>query len=166
MKIVDLASIIWKDELSENSITTIPEIAFWIRNTGIGKLNDLIHTEFTVNDSTLEIEQASFGINEAVILIQLYLIKYFKLQADSMLGAAGIESTIEYSEGGMSVRKISKNELAKSWMSLMREAKDDLKTLITGYKIGKSTPKSIEGEELLLISSYLPRYNRVLNNGL
>lgn len=44
ISITDLANLIWYDELSQTDTTSVPEIAFWIRNTGIGKLNNLIFT--------------------------------------------------------------------------------------------------------------------------
>lgn len=163
IKIADLADLIWRDELDETNQTSVPEIAYWLRNTGLGKLNDLIHTSFDVDENTLEVSPAeSFTINEAVILTQLYLIKYFGLQATNFLGAAGVNDIVEFSEKGHTIRKINRNEQAKTWLNLKSQAKEDLKDLVTGYKVTKSTPKSIEGEELLLLSNILPRYNRVL----
>lgn len=166
IKIVDLADLIWREELNETNKTSIPEIAYWLKNTGLGKLNNLIHTTFTINESTQEIEESSFSIEEAAILVQLYLIKYFKRQANDFLGAVGVSEIVEWSENGMSIRKVNRNELAKTWLSLEKRAQEDLKDLISSYKISKATPRSIEGKELLLLISRLPRYNRILNNGL
>lgn len=167
ISITDLASLIWHDELNETNQTSIPEIAYWLRNTGVGKLNDLIHTSFSVDTTSLEISPtSSFGLEEAVILIQLYLIKYLNLQATNFLGAAGVNDVIEYDENGMTIRKLNRTEQSKVWIQLRNAAKEDLKDLITGYKISKATPRSIEGQELLLLSTMLPRYNRVLNSGM
>lgn len=166
IKITDLADLIWRDELNQTTVTNIPSISYWLRNTGMGKLNDLIHSTFTIDDITLEILPSSaFTINEAVILVQLYLIKFFQLQSNNFLGASGINDITEYSENGMTIRKLNRTEQSKVWLQLVTEAKKDLKDLITGYKIGKATPVSIEGQELLLLSTMLPRYNRVINGG-
>lgn len=167
LSITDLANLIWYDELDETDQTTIPEVAFWLRNSGIGKLNNLIFTSFDIDSSTLEITPASsFGLEEAIILVQLYLVKYYSLQVTKFLGAVGVNDVIEYNENGMVIRKLNKNEMAKTWIQLRDKTKEDLKDLITGYKISKSTAKSIEGQELNLLSTMLPRYNRVLNQGL
>lgn len=163
MTITDLSSYIWQEELNETSSTSIPEIAYWLRNNGLGQLNNLIHTSFYIDSVSLDVEPASsFSIEEAAILVQLYLIKYYQLQANTFLGSVGVNDTIEYSEKGHVIRKLNKNEQARTWLSLVTSNKENLKDLVHGYKIGKSTPKSIEGEELLLLSQYLPRYNRVL----
>lgn len=163
IKIVDLANLIWQDALNETDQTSIPEIAFWIRQNGIGQLNNTIHTSFAIDDTTLDISPASsFGIDEAAILVQLYLIKYYGLQANNFLGAAGISDIIEYSEKGHTIRKINRNEQAKTWLSLKTQAREHLKDLVSGYKITRSVPKSVEGEELLLLAANLSRYNRVI----
>lgn len=165
ISITDLASLIWQEELNETDQTTIPEIAYWLRNNGLGRLNDLIHTSFSVDTTTQEISPStSFSIEESVILVQLYLIKHFQLQATNFLGAVGVSDVIEYSENGMTIRKLNKTEQSKVWLQLRDKAKEDLKDLITGYKISKSTARSIEGQELLLLRSVLPRYNRVASN--
>ena len=167
ISITDLASTIWMNELNETSQTSIPEIAYWIRNVGIGKLNNLILTSFTIDTDTLEVlPTTSFGLDEATILIQLYMIKYFQLQSNNFLGAVGVNDVIEYDESGMLIRKLNRNELAKTWLSLKNQAGEDLKDLINGYRIARATPKSIEGQEINLISVYTPRYNRILNQGL
>jgi len=163
IKIVDLADLIWRDTLNETDQTSIPEIAYWLRNNGIGQLNNLIFTSFTIDETTLEVSpESSFGIEEAVILVQLYLIKYYGLQANNFLGAMGVSDVIEYSEKGHTIRKLNRNEQSKVWLSLRTQAREDLKDLINGYKISKATPRSIEGEELLFVATRLPRYNRII----
>lgn len=166
IKIVDLADLIFRNELNETDQTSIPEIAYWIRNNAIGRLNDLVHTSFTIDSGTLEVSPDSFSIEEAIIIVQLYLIKYYQNQANNFLGAMGVNDVIEYSENGMIIRRLNRTEQSKVWLELCKQAKLDLKDLITGYKISKATPKSIEGEELLLLSTIIPRYNRVLNGGI
>lgn len=165
IKIVDLADLIWRDELNETTQTSVPEIAYWLRNNGLGRLNDLIHTSFSIDLDTLEIAENNFGVEEAIILAQLYLIKYFQKQSSDFLGAVGVSDTIEYSENGMTIRKLNRTEQSKVWLEMTKQARNDLKDLITGYKIGRATPRSIEGEELLLLATIMPRYNRILNGG-
>lgn len=169
IKITDLADTIWRDGLAESDITTIPEIAYWLRNTGIGTLNNLIHTSFTIDTVTLEIAEDStfiFTLNEAAVLVQLYMVKFFQQQATNFLGAFGVSDTLEYSENGMTIKKLDRTRLAQVWLALKKEAKADLDKLVSAYKISNSKALSIEGQELALLSSIVPRYNRILNQGL
>ena len=117
IKIVDLADLIWRDELNETTQTSVPEIAYWLRNNGLGRLNDLIHTSFSIDLDTLEIAENNFGVEEAIILAQLYLIKYFRKQSSDFLGAVGVSDTIEYSENGMTIRKLNRTEQSKVGLS-------------------------------------------------
>ena len=166
VQITDLASYIWKEELQESNTTTIPEIAYWIRMNGIGQLNDLIHTSFDVDDTTLEIIPSNtFSLEAAAILVQIYMIKHYKRQSSIFLGAVGISDTIEYSENGMVIRKLNRTEQSKTWLELAKQAKEDLKNLVAGYKISNSLSLSIEGQELNLLSTVLPKYNRSINQG-
>ncbi len=167
VSVVDLASVLWKEELNESDVVSIPEISWWIRSVGIGKLNDLIHSSFDVDPTTLEITpENSFNLEEAAILLQLYLVKFYQLQASRFLGSLGINDTIEYSENGMTIRKLDRVRLSQAWLALAKQVKEDLKDLVTGYTISKSKALSIEGQELKLLSSIIPRYNRILNQGL
>lgn len=166
IKIVDVANTIWASELNQSDTTDIPSIAYWLRSVGVPKLNDLIYTNFDIDESTLEIQPAeSFGFDEMAILIQLYMIKFFQRQSSNMLSAAGAETILEYSENGMTIRKINRGTLGQQWNMLQKDAQTELNNMVNGYKIKRSTPLAIGGEETLLLSSYIPKYNRILNNG-
>ncbi len=163
ISVTDLANLIWQDALNQTSLVSIPEIAYWIRANGLGKLNNLIFTFFDVDPDTLEITPAdSFGLNEAAILVQLYMLKFFQFQVSNFLGAVGISDIVEYSENGMTIRKLDRVRISQTWLALLKQAKEDLKDLLTGYKISKASPRSISGEEILLLSTIIPRYNRTL----
>ena len=55
MKVVDIADEIYR-ELGEVTSLSIPAIAFWVR-TNIGALNSFINTTYSINTTTLELEQ-------------------------------------------------------------------------------------------------------------
>ena len=68
MKIVDIADEIFR-ELDQPKDVSIPQIAFWIR-VNVGSLNNLLHTEYAIDTTTLEISPAP-GIQEKSIMKRL-----------------------------------------------------------------------------------------------
>ncbi len=163
ISIADLADGIWRNQLNETSLTTTPEIAYWIRSQGLGVLNSLIFTSFTINEDTLEIEQDNFGIDEQAILGLIYLIKFYALQANNFLGAAGVSDTIEWSEKGHTIRKLNRTEQAKTFLTLKSQVKNELDDIVGSYKINRATPKTISGIEILQQTNYNHGFNRVLD---
>lgn len=163
LSVTDIANSLWLNELDQTDLTNIPEIAFWVRSSGIGALNSLIFKSYIIDSTTLEITPDTFGIDELAILGQLYMIKFFQTQANSFLGAMGINDIIEYTEGGHTIRKLNRNELAKTFLQLKSQAKTELNNLIGSYKINRASPQSISGIEILSLVRNVLKYNRVLN---
>lgn len=163
MQVTDIANNLWINELSQSSLVTIPEIAFWIRSTGIGSLNSLIYTSYSINDDTLEIEPNTFSVDELAILGALYLIKFYQTKSDSFLGASGINDVIEYSEKGHTIRKLNRTEQSKVFLQLKAQTKEYLNQLIGSYKLNRATPVGIQGIDALLLIRDTPRFNRVLH---
>jgi len=164
ISITDLSNSIWLNELESTDLVTIPEIAYWVRTSGVGQLNSLIFTSYTVNATTLELEPNTFGVDELGILGGLYLIKFYGTQANNFLGAMGINDIIEYSEKGHVIRKLNRNEMAKTFLQLKSQYQDYLGKLIGSYKINRATPRDVSGIDVLLIVRDVPRYNRVIGN--
>ena len=165
-KVVDIANSIWVNQLNQSSSTTIPEIAFWIRNHGIGALNSLIFTSYLIG-SDQEITPSTFGADESAILSQLYILKFIQFQIDSLIGASAClaDNIVEYSEKGHTIRKFNRNEVSRSWITLKEQAKKNLNDLIGSYKINRSTPRQLVGIDASLLLVDMPRFNRVLNDG-
>lgn len=161
ISVADISSSIWVNQLGQSNLTTVPEIAFWVRNHGVGALNSLIFTSFSIDSTTQEISP-DITIDEQSILSQLYLIKFFQTQANSFLGAAGVKDTIEYSEKGHTIRKLNKNEISKTFISLKNQAREDLNQLIGFYKIKKASPRDVSGYDQTVQVFDYPRFNRVL----
>ena len=65
MKIVDIADEIFR-ELDQPKDVSIPQIAFWIR-VNVGSLNNLLHTEYEIDTTTLEISPDP-GIQELSLI--------------------------------------------------------------------------------------------------
>ena len=158
----DAADYIWREETDSSSEISIPEIAYFIKTAGIGKLNTLIFTNYTVNTSN-EIEP-ELGHEELSILSAIYKVKFFTMMNANVVGAAGVTSEIlEYSADGTTIRKQSRGVLSQQWSILKKDAQTDLLNLISSYKILKSVPRDISGIEILqIVNENYPRYNRVI----
>lgn len=146
VSVTDLSNSIWINQLNQSTLVSIPEIAYWTRSFGIGALNSLIYTSFDIDSTTLEIVP-SFGLDEASILSQLYVLKFIQLQIDSLIGASGLvgNEIIEFSENGHTIRKNNRNEISKSWITLKSQAQSNLDQLISSYKINRATPRQVVG---------------------
>ncbi len=163
--IADISSEIFIDLGSPNDIS-IPEIAFWLKGH-IGDLNNLILTSFSIDPNTFEIiPTSSFGEDEKSIYKALYYIKYYDSLIRSNLGAAGVNTTLEYTADGTTIRKIDRTRIAQSYLQIRKDLYNELKDHVTYYKINRSLSKSIEGEEVLQLVVCANRYNRILNQGL
>jgi hypothetical protein len=159
MKVVDIADEIYR-ELSYPTDISIPVIGFWLR-TNIGSLNNLIDSAFLLNNSNLEISPEP-SIEERSILKKMYLIHYYDIQIRSVLGAAAVDSVIEVSSDGATVRKINRNELSKTYLSVRKDHVGELNFLITNYKTNKINPIQVAGDDTIMgstTSSNAPRSN-------
>ena len=152
MKVVDIADEIYRD-LASPSDLSIAAVSFWLRSH-IGDLNNYINTAYTINDATLEIQQTkadstveNIGTNEAAVLKKMYMVHYYDVKIRYNIGAAATDTVIEVSDGGSSVRKINKNEIIKSLSSIKRQEYNELQKLIHGFKISKSEPRQVAGDD-------------------
>ena len=144
MKIVDIADELFR-ELSSPSEISVPAISFWLR-TNIGKLNNLISSELTIDSTTKEFS-TDLTEDQKVILKKMYLIHYYDLKIRSVLGAASQDSIREVASDGSKIRKFSKNDLSKTYLSAKRAEVEELNNLINSYKIGQSSPIQVVGDD-------------------
>ncbi len=146
MKVVDIADEIYR-ELSFPSDISIASMTFWLR-ANIGSVNNLINTSFTVNPTTLEFS-AYLIAEEMVVLNKLYIIHYYDVKIRATLGAAANDSILEVSSDGATVRKINKNEVSKTYISIKRQEMEDLQKLVNGYKSSAAAPIQIAGDDTI-----------------
>ena len=151
MKVQDIADELYR-ELGTPTTLSIPAIAYWLR-VNIGTLNNLIHCEFSINDTTKEITQLVSSVETEIneqqksILKKLYVIHYYDVQLRSSLGAASVDGVIEVSSDGASVRKVNKNELSKTYSYVKRQETEELHKLIASYKSTESSPRQVAGDD-------------------
>lgn len=160
-KIVDIADEIYR-EMGEPSDSSVASIAFWLR-TNIGRLNILINKPYSINETTLEIsdtEEDPFGIAEKTILKLIYISYYYERLFRNALGAASTDSTIEIDQNGFRAKKVNKNELAKTYSDLKKQADDQLKMILDSYNINDVTPIQVAGDDTIEAPSRSYTYSR------
>lgn len=160
MHIVDVANEIFV-ELNEPSTTSIPAISFWLRGN-IGQLNSRLHTNYSIDEDTLEFS-IDLGDMEKAIFKKLYFIWYYDDFIRRNLGAAAFDSVLEVTSDGATVRLANKNEIAKTYATIKKDEIAALEALIRDYKIDKSGPVAVHGDDTIAALQYYPNreYNRV-----
>tara|TARA_Y100001963_G_C6789719_1_gene454812 strand:+ start:2919 stop:3437 length:519 start_codon:yes stop_codon:yes gene_type:complete len=155
MKVVDIADDVYR-ELGSPTSLSIPAIAFYIRGS-VGALNSYINTSFGLN-SSLEIEETNtdtsgstntseIGIAEAAILKKMYMVHFYDSKIRTNLTALDSDTIVEVTDQGSSVRKINKNEISKTLLSIRNQEYEGLQKLISQYKISKSAPNQVVGDD-------------------
>ena len=151
-KIVDVADEVYR-ELGEPADISIASVAYWLR-TNLGKLNVLLNKPYLISDTTLEIYSSDetndpFGINEKTIFKKIYTVYYYERLFRNALGAASTDSVIDISQNGFSARKINKNELAKTYSELKKQADIELKILTDKYELNEISPLQVAGDDTI-----------------
>ncbi len=144
MKIVDIADEIFR-ELGQPTEVSIPQIAFWIR-VNVGTLNNTINECYDIDENTLEISPDP-GLEEKSILKKLYTIHYYDIKVRNALGAASTDPIVEVTSDGASVRKLNRNQTSQLFLTLKKQETDDFNMLVSNYKMLKSTPKQVAGDD-------------------
>lgn len=146
MKFVDIAQEII-DESSELTNTQLPIITSWLRNN-IGKLNTLINTTYAVNSDTMELD-TDLSDAEKAIFKQIYIVGFYQKKTEQNLGALAYDVVMELTSDGKTIRKVNRNEIAKTYAQLKRDAKADLDDLVAAYKLRSENtdPKAVSGTD-------------------
>jgi len=156
MKVVDIADDIYR-ELGSPTTLSIPAIAFYIRGS-VGALNNYINTVYELNSTSLEIEETvtdnsgtttttEIGIAESSILKKMYMVHFYDSKIRTNLTALDSDTIVEVTDQGSSVRKVNKNEVSKTLLSIRNQEYEGLQKLIGQYKISKSTPNQVAGDD-------------------
>ena len=92
----------------------------------------------------------SIQAEEASVLKKMYIVHYYDQQIRSTVGAASSDPVVEVASDGSRVRKINKNELSKTYLSLKREEYGELIDLINAYKLRKASPVQVAGDDTVV----------------
>lgn len=151
--ITDLANEIFF-ELDSPSETSIAAIAFWLRSN-IGDLNTRLSTSYEISTTSPYNVSPEIGENEKIIFKKLYLIYYYTKFINSNLGASGFEAIVEYSADGDTIRKVSRNEVAKTYLQLRKQLIDELNQALKAYKINSYSPLQVAGDDSFGVDCYV-----------
>ena len=137
-----LATDIYDYELGSPSGISVSNISGWINNN-VGRLNILIDSDFCVETGTFKPELKQ---EESVIFTQIYLIYYYKNKVNrAQRGLEEGDSWISFAEDDRRVTRSNKNEIVKSFLSLQKQAKEDLADLLTKYNGYLASPRQVAG---------------------
>jgi hypothetical protein len=146
MRVVDIANEIYIDSGSPTS-TSIPAIAYWIRGK-VGEINNLLFEDFSIN-AAMEIVDGDGEISiEAVSIIKkLYKIYDYEVSVRTNMNALAADSIIEVVDQGSSVRKVNRNEVSKTFVSLRNAEEESLNRLVTAYRSRTTAPTQVVGDD-------------------
>lgn len=136
MKLHFLADDIFR-YLSEPTDISIPAIAMWLRGA-VGSLNLKIGTNYTitsVGEITPELDYQT-----AAIFQQMYFVYFYDRLIRSNLGAASIDTILEATSDGGTIRLASRNEISKSYIQAKKIAVEELNGLVDDYILSEFQP--------------------------
>ena len=143
------------------------QISAWLE-TNIGHLNVLINTEFRV-DSSNDVNPV-LNEEEIAIFIQLYLIHYYKREAQSLLkkivsttttvstpiSTPSMSDWTELREGDSYIKRVAQNasaqqkvQISQAFKSISQEAEIKLNELVHSYNMYKSPPRQVAGKDAI-----------------
>jgi hypothetical protein len=149
--VTSIADEIISDLDNDSSLST-SYVATWVRNN-VGKVNNLIGTSFDLDENLEYTPCVDQNIKD--IIKWLFICQYYKNAAKSNLGASAYDWS-EVREGDSVVRRVSKNEIAKTFLQLSSQCSEDLKDLIKYYKVNSCLPASMSSA-----TTNMFLYNRV-----
>lgn len=148
MKIVDIADEVYR-ELGSLTTLSIPAIAYWLRSN-IGAMNNHLNTSFEVHIETFEVVDAGarqITPYETAILKDMYIIHHCDNLLRTVLSSASTDAVVELSSDGSTIRKINKNDQAKTYLTLRTDLNKELMTMITNYKNRDVRPLQVAGDD-------------------
>lgn len=137
-----LATEIVDDELpyleEGERLVEISRASGWLTNN-IGKLNTLIYTSYSGENPGMLLEESNIYKN-------IYLYDYYKRKAGSVLKNmdSSVLQWLTLKEGDSQVTLQNKNEVAKTYMSISKQNKEDLDQLVWQYNLYQSYPRGVE----------------------
>ena len=113
-------------------------------------MDSFINTTYNVDSTTYELndsDSVEIGENEKAILKKMYFVHYYDLKIRENIINISSDSVISVSDDGSSVTKINKNEITKALSQIKRQEYDQLQDLINAYKLDKSSPMQVAGDD-------------------
>lgn len=141
----DLADEIFGNEFEYDSgYAQFYFISGWLANN-VGQLNTKLFTDFYVEGSNFA-PTGEFQQEERSIYKQMYLYEFYVKKTRQVL--RGVDSSVDFvslREGDTAITRTNKNELAKTYRGLAKDAKEELDQLTSHYKIYRAAPVQVAG---------------------
>ena len=150
----DLADTVFVNEFdSDTNMATVLQISGWFENN-IGELNTLLFTSFSGSGDPGHPHQTfvpsgSFGFEESGIYKKLYLKHFYQKKARNVL--KGIDSSVDFitlREGDSMITRTNKNEIAKVYRGLAKDASEELEKVVYAYNFYQAKPRQVVGDEV------------------
>jgi len=147
-----LANTVFVNEFdSDTDMATLTQVSGWFENN-VGELNTLIFTSFSGQGDAGHPGQKftpSMGFEESGIYKKLYLKHFYQKKARNVL--KGIDSSVDFvslREGDSMITRTNKNEIAKVYRGLAKDASEELEGAVYAYNLYNATPRQVAGDEV------------------
>ena len=149
-----LANTVFVNEFdSDTDMATLTQISGWFENN-IGELNTLIFTSFSGSGdpghpNQLFVPSEQFGYEESGIYKKIYLRHFYQKKSRNVL--KGIDNSVDFitlREGDSMITRTNKNEIAKMYRSLAKDASEELEKAVYAYNFYQAKPRQVAGNEV------------------
>lgn len=134
---------VWAAQILESlDDTTTPTgmVTSWLRNN-LGSLNLRINGEYSLSGDCIV---PDFSTNVSGIYTEMYYCAYFAKQANKFLGGAAYDWTEIRGDEQGSIRRVSKNEVAKTFRLLSKDCQENLTKLTEWFNgLNSSLPTQV-----------------------
>ena len=138
--VVSVATEIILDLDNDSSLSSSFVQSWLIGN--VGKLNNAIGSAIEIVTVATVSEFSPLPTDDQKDIFKwLFQCQYFSNLAKNSLGAAAFD-WISLSEGDSSVKRVSKNDLAKSYSELLKQCRASLNEMIKHYRMNWALPRS------------------------
>lgn len=147
--------------------------AWFLDNANLGKLNNLIGTQVSgqslKDDSNIVTGYAISPVptnDQLAVYKMLFDYEYYKNEARYAASSSMVvgDDWVNLKEGDSSISRINKNEVAKNFRALAKDAKEDLDKAVKMYLKYNSIPDQVVGDDTEGVYNYvIQEYNRTLN---
>jgi len=143
----DMADEIFGNEFEYDSgYAQFYYISGWLANN-VGLLNTKIFSEYSVcNDKFYP--TGGFRQEERSIYKQMYLYEFYTKKTRQVL--RGIDNNVDFitlKEGDTTITRVNRNEIAKTYKSLAKDAQEEMEKLVSAYNIYQARPLQVAGED-------------------
>jgi subtilase family serine protease len=152
----DLATSIWDNEFGDATgasqrTNEINSISGWLAGN-IGLLNTLIYKSFSGDANGDVCPVGTFKLEEQDIYSQIYLKHFYEKKARNVLrGIDGsLNSDIDWirlREGDSLIVRNNKTDVSKLYLSMAKDAAEELKDLVYYYNSYQAAPRQVAGND-------------------